>query len=65
MTKTATPEQIAALRTFAEMNGRKWKSALLDLWMNGGDVVSIPTGGCYLRQVRNTLGPSWLAKFKL
>lgn len=62
--RTATDEQIAALRTFADAYGRKWKETLSDFWLNGRDVNSIPQDGHLLRQVRNTLGPSWLRKFK-
>jgi hypothetical protein len=53
-----TPEQLAALRSYAAEHGRTWKSQLNDDWMNGR--ASGP-----LQQVRNQFGPSWLIRFKL
>ena len=57
-----TPAQQAAVARFAQRNGRYWKSALRRLWESGA-----PTDddGALLRQVRNELGPTWLAKAKV
>jgi hypothetical protein len=53
-----TPAQVAALQDFARAHGRRWKSALRDLWMRS---AASPV----LHQLRNTHGPSWLASFRL
>jgi hypothetical protein len=58
-----TPEQEAALVRFASDNGRKWKQALNLAWFDGSDANE--PDGCYLRQVRNQFGPSWLIKYRL
>jgi hypothetical protein len=55
-------EQQQALQQFAAANGRYWKSKLKAAWYNGTD-ASLPNGGL-LRQVRNELGPLWLASFR-
>ena len=53
-----TPEQLHALVTFAERNGRTWKAKLSDLWMRAAaDPI--------LHGLRNTHGPTWLHKFSL
>ena len=56
--------QLAALRTFAQANGRNWKSALNHAWStgryqdyNGADDVGA------LQEIRNYFGPSWLVRF--
>ena len=51
-----TTEMRAALREFAEANGRTWKRKLTDAWTRGDDL------GAELQQVRNVLGPSGLQK---
>ena len=56
--KQATPEQLWALRDFAEKNGPTWKSKLKTAWASGSD-EKLPNAGL-LRQVRNELGPKWL-----
>jgi hypothetical protein len=58
---TPTAEQIAALRSFAARNGRYWKRELNLKWFNGRDADE--PEACYLRQVRNILGPTWLHQF--
>ena len=64
MTKTKyeyeplTPEELTALQSFAAYAGRYWKQDLRDAWMN----ASMPG---HLHKLRNSHGPSWLAKFKL
>ena len=61
---TLSLEQLGALRTFADANGRTGKSKLNLAWStgrycdyNGADDDSS------LQQVRNTFGPAWLRKF--
>lgn len=58
-----TPEQLEAIRRFAEKYGVQWKAELRDQWMSGRDAYH--PDGHLLRQVRNQCGPQWLAKFKL
>jgi len=55
--KPISPEQMAALRAFADYAGRTWKQKLRDAWLN----ASIPG---YLHQLRNTHGPTWLDQFQ-
>lgn len=65
MKETLTPEQLQALRQFAQANGRRWKSALNTLWMNGAynNAVLGDADPGYLQQIRNTFGPTWLVRF--
>lgn len=66
MTKyTLAPEQLNALRTFANANGRDWKFKLNHAWSSGryDDYNGTDDYGS-LQQVRNTFGPSWLVKFR-
>lgn len=58
-----TPDQLQRLVRYAERHGRDWKSHLTLDWSTGKD-VSQPDGHL-LRQVRNQMGPAWLAKFQL
>lgn len=60
-------DQVAALRTFAKVHGRKWKAALNQAWMTGVYEGIEPYGdvAAYLQQVRNNAGPSWLARLTL
>ena len=61
---TIRPEQFIALRTFADANGRSWKSKLNIAWSTGRyDDFSGTEDYSSLQQVRNTFGPSWLVKF--
>lgn len=62
---TLTTEQLAALRTFADANGRLWKSNLNVCWSTGRyrDYNGTENYG-YLQSVRNEFGPSWLVKFR-
>jgi len=52
-----TLEEIDAITTYAAEHGRTWKRQLLDDWMH-----------CRLwgpiHHLRNTRGPSWLARFR-
>jgi hypothetical protein len=64
MIQTLSPEQIAALRTFAGANGAQWKSKLNVAWSTGRYRDYAGTDACgYLQQVRNTFGPAWLFRF--
>lgn len=59
-------EQVEALKTWAALYGRRWKSLLRDAWMTGdyGSFQYTATSAL-LQQVRNTFGPSWLVRFVL
>lgn len=63
-TYTLDADQLAALKTFADANGRTWKDKLRTAWSNGRyrDYNGTDNYG-YLQQVRNTFGPGWLIKF--
>lgn len=52
-----TQEQLTAIHDFAKKNGKNWKMALHAIWLK-------PDCPPLLRQVRNTLGPVWLARFR-
>ena len=59
-----TADQLAALRTFADANGRNWKSKLNLAWYHGRySDYNGADDACSLQQVRNSFGPSWLVKF--
>lgn len=58
MNKPLTEEELAAVIKYAKANGRSWKNKLRSDWMN------CRTEGV-LHRLRNTHGPSWLAKFRL
>ena len=61
---TLDADQLAALRTFADANGRDWKFKLNHAWSSGRYREYNGTDNYgYLQQVRNTFGPSWLVKF--
>jgi hypothetical protein len=53
------------LLKFRQMHGRRWKSWLRCAWMNGVyPTYCIDNGDdCLLQQVRNQLGPNWLARW--
>ncbi len=53
-------EQRAALQRYASANGRTWKSKLSLAWSTGEDEQEPDSSA--LRQVRNTLGPTWLMR---
>ena len=58
--------QSAAPRAFAAKYGRTWKQKLRDAWTNATLYQHIePHHVAALQQVRNTLGPSGLAKVRL
>ena len=61
-----TAEQIEALKKFARINGRTWKSCLRHAWETGRYADHGAAGySNLLQQVRNNLGPSWLVRFQL
>ena len=62
-TENPSTEQLEALKAWAALYGRNWKSPLRDAWMTG-DYGSFEQSN-YLQQVRNTFGPSWLIRFRL
>lgn len=57
-----TPEQIAALAAYATAHGRFWRADLRFHWERGGGVDG--PHGCILYALRNTHGPSWLARYR-
>ena len=61
---TLSADQLAALRTFAQANGRSWKFKLNHAWSTGRyqDYNGTDDYGS-LQQVRNRFGPSWLVRF--
>jgi hypothetical protein len=63
-THTLSADQIRALRTFAEANGRSWKSKLNHAWSTGRyrDYNGADDEGS-LQQIRNRFGPTWLTRF--
>lgn len=58
-----TPDQLQRLIRYAERHGPDWRSKLVHDWWTGRDAAQ--PDGHLLRQVRNQLGPTWLAKFQL
>lgn len=57
-----SPAQMEALRAYAKAWGtRTWKSALLDDWSTASARVNGEISA-ELQQVRNSFGPTWLAK---
>jgi len=61
--KELTCEQLAALRNYAAVHGRTWKSKLNWAWMTGNYGIGDASGP--LQQIRNTFGPTWLTRFKM
>lgn len=57
---TPNEEQKLALSQFKAKYGHFWKEELMLKWACGRDVNE--PHGALLRQVRNQLGPSWLAR---
>ena len=56
--KGPSQEQLAALQRFADRVGRGWKLELSLAWSTGADERE--DDACFLRQVRNDFGPTWL-----
>lgn len=63
--ETPTPEQLAALITFAVANGHSWKASLRHAWETGNYRYYLAADEPRLQQIRNNFGPTWLSKFKL
>lgn len=59
---TPTIEQLDAIRQYANWAGGDWKERLASDWMRSGSEWS--GEWAHLQQLRNTLGPAWLAKFE-
>ena len=68
MTRTLTPDEIGALRSYADERGRKWKDALRLDWYNArlSHCDAMPNRGSILHGLRNDpdFGPSGLDKFR-
>ena len=62
--RAPTAVQMRSIREFAARNGRDWKPKLLNVWFNGKYDWD-RDDSANLQQVRNTLGPDWLATFEL
>lgn len=59
MNSKPTDEQLTHLRAYRKMWGRmKWKAKLREAWEKASAVPC-------LIELRNTHGPSWLAKYRL
>ena len=61
--RSLSEEQLAALRTFAQDNGRNWKRELNHAWSTGDWSHDYADNSGLLQQVRNEFGPSWLVRF--
>jgi len=59
---TPNAEQLDALKQYAAWAGDNWKSKLSRDWMRAGSEWDGPYP--LLQQVRNSLGPAWLAQFE-
>ena len=57
------PQQVA-LDAFRERHGRNWKSALRESWERARYRNTSPDDAAALQQVRNSLGPEWLAQYR-
>lgn len=58
-----TQTQTDAIQQWARLHGRRWKSALRNAWMTGNYEGFEASNE--LQQLRNSLGPAWLIKFRL
>ena len=59
---TPNPEQLDALKQYAAWAGDDWKAELRGDWMRAGSHWDGPYH--LLQQIRNSLGPAWLAQFE-
>jgi hypothetical protein len=61
-----TAEHLAALERFRAQHGRRWKAWLRAAWETGVYPIYARDNGdaALLQQVRNSLGTSWLAKYR-
>jgi len=53
-----TTDELNALRKYASIHGRNWKSALRDQWERASAIGP-------LHALRNSHGPTWLVRFRL
>ncbi len=61
--KHPTEAQMRALQHWRSVHGRDWRNKLWLAWMDAGSGWAGYSPE--LRQLRNSLGPKWLASFKL
>ena len=61
---TLTEDQRAALSAYCEKNGQAWKEKLKVSWTTGSYKGLDNNQSALLQQVRNQLGPEWLAQLK-
>lgn len=66
---TLNAEGLAALKRFAEVEGKGWKDKLSMTYWYNARIWRDPkdydgNAGYVLHSIRNTFGPSWLADFK-
>ncbi|MFT8597678.1 hypothetical protein [Acetobacter orientalis] len=54
-----------ALKAFAQLNGRRWKTALLEAWERGKYYGVTPGQAAMLQEVRNLRSPKWLQDLDL
>jgi len=61
-----TAEQMAALDRWRWHHGRYWRSRLLQAWIANTEADEAPRrdDGPLLRQIRNTVGPTWLRDYR-
>jgi hypothetical protein len=63
--KSLTDEQYQVLKDYAEAVGSEWKRQLSTDWMRAGTkVYEVRERYGLLQQIRNRLGPKWLATFE-
>ena len=63
---TPTAGETGALLRYAALNGRRWKAALQHDWETGQyRVIGEDEDRGFLQRLRNRLGPSWLAGYRL
>jgi hypothetical protein len=65
-----TPDELTAVRAFADAHGAGWKNKLNNVYWYNARQWRGPNGtdeatGVALHRLRNELGPRWLASFKL
>jgi hypothetical protein len=64
MVRDVTMQQWVSLRQWYDWHGKGWRKQLWLAWQNG-NYGNIPTDiAADLQHLRNTKGPSWLARVK-
>lgn len=59
-------DQLAAVRRYAVLHGRHWRSCLWIDWERAMEgTLSSFDDSCLLQQIRNQCSPSWLIRFRL